>query len=191
LRENLPDLLTVAGNVRGRQIIGVAAYKPPNSHPDEDARVFDFIGMMGVPLVPCHVFPTNAPAAFFSVQALKDPDFIAELTAYLKTGRPTLLTDGVATRLKTLLDNSATNVQILQLDGQPPALLNLPQADVDELRKPLLAPLQTVFRAPNHVGLYLFEGGGWVVENFNSQPAKIELNGQSFTVEPRGWKYKF
>ena len=34
--------------------------------------MFDFVGMLGVPLVPCHEFPADAPAAFFSVHALKD-----------------------------------------------------------------------------------------------------------------------
>ena len=46
---------------------------PPNSHPEQEDRVFDFVGMMGMPLVPCHEFPADAPGAFFSIHALKDP----------------------------------------------------------------------------------------------------------------------
>ncbi len=189
LRQNLPELLTVAEKVLRRPIIGVAAYKPPGSHPDQESRVFDFVGMMGIPLAPCHEFPTNAPAAFFSVHALKDVNFSAELAAYIKTGRPILLTDGLALRLQAGLDLSATNIHVLQFRGRPADLLGLTAGEAEEARRPLLAALQTVFQAPNHVGLYLFDGGGWVVENFNGQPAEIELNGATFVVEARGWKY--
>ena len=58
--------------------------------------MFDFVGMMGMPLVPCHEFPADAPALFLSVHALKDPDLASKLAAYVATGRPVLLTDGLA-----------------------------------------------------------------------------------------------
>ena len=64
LRTNVPELLAVAREVSRRPIVGVAAYKPPNSHPERETRVFDFIGMMGLPLVPCHVFPRRRPRRF-------------------------------------------------------------------------------------------------------------------------------
>ncbi len=57
LRKNLPELLTVAGKIHDRATLGVAAYKPPNSQPGRDAKVFDFVGMLGIPLAPCHEFP--------------------------------------------------------------------------------------------------------------------------------------
>ena len=73
LRQNIPELLAVAEQVGRRETVGVAAYKPANSHPEKEQRVFDFVGMLGLPLVPCHEFPTDAQAAFFSIHALKDP----------------------------------------------------------------------------------------------------------------------
>ena len=94
LRTNLAELFAVARQVQARQPMGVAAYKPANSHPGKELCVFDFVGMLGLPLVPCHEFPTNAPAAFFSTHALKDPAFAAKLTAFLRAGKPVLLTDG-------------------------------------------------------------------------------------------------
>jgi len=190
LRQNLPELLAVAEKVRGRKIIGVAAYKPPSSHSLGESKVFDFLGMTGMALDPCHEFPSNAPAAFFSAHGLSGPNFIGDLAAYIKTGRPTLLTDGLADRVRPYLDRAATNVQVIEIAGRPDSLLNLTEAEAEQLRAPLLAALGVTFRAPNHVGLYLFDGGGWVVENFNSTPAKVELNGEAFTVDPRGWKYK-
>ena len=51
----------------------------------------------------------------------------------------------------------------------------------------VLRPLGRSFRAPNRVGLYLYEDGSWVVENFNDQPVTVELDGKSLLVPPRGW----
>ncbi len=193
LRTNVPELLAVAEQVRKRPIIGVAAYKPPNSHPQDEPRVFDFAGMLGLPLVPCHEFPANAPAAFFSIHALKDGQFAGKLDAFIKTGKPVLLTDGLAKVLASQgrpgLD--APNVRILQVKQDPKSLLQLGRKELDELRAPLLRPLKVTFRAPNRVGLYLFEDGSWVVENFTDEDVGVELNGKALTVAARGWSYRW
>ncbi len=187
LRTNLAGLLAVARAVHERQPVGVAAYKPANSHPDDEQRVFDFAGMLGLPLVPCHEFPTNAPAAFFSVHALKDPQFAAELSDFVQAGKPVLLTDGLARRLGNRLNPRPPNIQILPVKGAPKSLLELPGTQLDAIRGPLLRPLKTTFHAPNSVALYLFRDGGFVVENFNDAAAEVEVNGQALTVEGRGW----
>jgi hypothetical protein len=187
LRANIPELLGIAQQVRSRQIVGLAAYKSPNSHPETDARVFDFVGMMGFPLVPCHEFPTNAPAAFFSLHALKDPEFVSELSSFIKERKPVLLTDGLAQRLTNQVALDRPNVHILPVKHEPKSLLQLGQKELDELRAPLLRPFKTSFRAPNGVALYLFRDGSWVIENFNDEPAKVELNARPQTVPARGW----
>ncbi len=187
LRGNILELLTAAQELRRCQPLGVAAYKPINSSPQEERCVFDFVGMLGVPLAPCHEFPKRAPAAFFSLDALADPHLVKELGAYIKTGRPVLLTDGLARRLGGQVNLAATNVQVLEVQGQPKALLNLPQARLDQLRGPLLVPFGTSFQAPNQVALYSFTKGRWVVENFNDAPVEVRLNGRLFSIEARGW----
>jgi hypothetical protein len=149
----------VAEEVGRRKVVGVAAYKPPNSHPQKEPRVFDFVGMMGLPLVPCHEFPTDARAAFFSVHALKDPELTQKLSALIAAGTPVLLTDGLAKELEGKLKLDAPNVQVLTVGGDSKSLLKLPQARLDALRHPLLRPLGRSFRAPNKVGLYLFDDG--------------------------------
>ena len=188
LRAEIPDLFAVAREVGRRPVVGVAAYKPANSHPENEARVFDFVGMLGVPLVPCHEFPAQAAAAFFSVHALKDPGFATKLEGFIRAGKPVLVTDGLAARLTNQVDLTAQNVQVLPVHGDPKSLLALPQETLDRLRQPLLRPFETGFRAPNQVGLYLFKDGSWVIENFNDQPAQVELNGRKLVVEPRGWQ---
>ena len=109
LRKNIPELLAVAEQVARRQIVGVAAYKPANSHPEKEPRVFDFVGMMGLPLVPCYEFPADAKAAFFSVHALKDPDLATKLSAFIAAGKPVLVTDGLAATLAGKVKLDAEN----------------------------------------------------------------------------------
>lgn len=188
LRANLPELFFVAEKIRGRHSTGIAAYKPPNSHPDTEPRVFDFVGMMGLPLDPCHEFPTNAPAAFFSIHALKDREFAGRLSKFIATGKPVLLTDGLAKRLDGAIDVIQPNVRVLSVKGDPKGLLQLSQRELDDLREPMLRPLRASFKAPNQVGLYLFQDGSWVVENFNDVDVKVELNGKLMTLAARGWR---
>jgi hypothetical protein len=187
LRENIPGLLATAREVQKRQPLGIAAYKPLNSRGGEESSVFDFIGMMGLPLAPCHQFPANAPAAFFSLHALGDPNIVAELNDYIKTQRPVLMTDGLAKRLLGQVKISATNVQVLPVRATPDYLLTWPQAKLDEMRTPLLSALNANFRAPNQVAIYLYRPDGWVIENFNNEPVTVLLNGQSLTIAARGW----
>jgi hypothetical protein len=191
LRAHIPELFAVAREVQRRELAGLAAYKPPSSPPEKEARVFDFVGMLGLPLVPCHEFPASAPAAFFSEHALRDREFASRLAAYITAGKPVLLTDGLAQHLTLSVNLSAPNVHVLPVKGDPKSVLQLPQADLDALRAPLLRPLKTTFRAPNQVALYLFKGGSWVVENFTDQPVNVELNGRTLTIGAREWTYQW
>lgn len=187
LRANLPELLEVAGQVSRRQAVGLAAYKPANSHPGNERRVFDFVGMLGLPLSPCHEFPTNAPAAFFSLHALKDAAFAAKLSQFLAAGKPVLLTDGLAEKLSGKVDLKSPLIQVLPVKGDPKSLLNLTESDLNRIRPPLLEPFKISFNGPNQVALYLFRDQSWVIENFNDEPVKVKLDQQEFTISARGW----
>ena len=187
LRANIPELLSVARQVARRRPAGIAAYKPASSHPDGEKVVFDFVGMLGLPLLPCHEFPAKSRAAFFSVHALKDSDFPAKLQAFIKAGKPVLLTDGLVKALGDKVNLKASGVHILAVNGEPKSLLKLNQAELDPLRAALLKPLSVDFRAPNKTGLYLFSDGSRVVENFNNEPIEVQLNGNSETIPARGW----
>ncbi len=205
LRNNIPELLAIAREVQRREPVGIAAYKPPNSSPEDEPRVFDYAGMIGLPLVPCHQFPTNSPAAFLSVHALTDLKLPSELGQFIQTGRPVLLTDGLARRIGNQVNLTATNVHVLNVQAHPDSLIELSQARLDDLRAPLLSALHTIFQAPNRVALYLFSTDrravqapdraalnsftheGWVVENFNNEPVTVVLNGQSLNIAARGW----
>jgi hypothetical protein len=188
LRAEVPALLGLARQIGRQSIIGVAAYKPPSSHPGKEARVFDFLGMMGVPLVPCHQFPANAPAAFFSVHSLKDPELASKLATFIKTGRPVLLTDGLAKSLSDRIKLDAANVHVLPVNGSLKSLLELGPKELDGVRAPLLRPFHTTFHAPNRVALYLFHDTSWVVENFNDREVTVELNGKPLVLPARSFR---
>ena len=187
LRTQIPELLAVAGQVALRTPVGIAAWKPASSHPGDEKVVFDFVGMLGLPLVPCHGFPAQAPAAFFSVHALKDPAAAAKIGGFIKTGRPVLLTDGLAKALEGKVDLKAANVQLLAVKGEAKGLLKLTQAELDPLRAALLKPLGAEYRAPGKTGLYLFSDGSRVIENFNDEPVAVEFGGKKETIPARGW----
>jgi len=191
LRRYIPELLDVADHLRKRTPVGIAAYKPPNSHPEKEPRVYDFVGMMGLPLVPCHTFPAEAKAGFFPVHALKDPALAKKLAAFIDAGKPALVTDGLANRLGSTVDLERPNVRILAVKGNVKGLLDLGQPEVDALRSPLLEPFGRTLEAPNKVALYLFTGGAWVIENFNDCAVTVRLDGVERTVAPRGWIHRW
>jgi len=191
LRSEIPELLEVAAQVRNRPLRGIAAYKPPSSHPEEEPRVFDFVGMLGFPLVPCHEFPDKAPAAFFSVHALKDPDLAVKLGRFIQSGRPVLITDGLARRLQGRVSLDGPGVQVLAVGGDPKRLLELGAEELNALRRPLLAAVGARLEGPNRIALCLFRDGSFVVQNFNDSAATVRLNGESLALPARSWMPRF
>jgi len=189
LRGHIPELLDVAARVRKRTPVGIAAYKPPNSHPEKEPRVYDFVGMMGLPLVPCHAFPAEARAGFFPVHALRDAALLENLSAFIAAGKPTLLTDGLADRLGHQVDLDRPNVHVLAVKGNVKGLFDMEQPEVDALRTPLLKPFGRAFEAPGKVALYLFADGAWVIENFNDHAVTVKLDGVERTLAARGWMH--
>ena len=191
LRAQMPELFQVAREVKRRRAVGIAAYKPPNSQSEDEAYVYDDVGMLGLPLAPCYKFPAKAAAAFFPVHALKDPNFTVELKRFIASGREVLLTDGLARRLTDKLKLNAENVHVLRVDGRPRSLVKMPERQLDILRAPLLAPFKRTLRGPGKVALYLFNDRSWVLENFRNQPVNVTLDGHRFQIGPRGWLYEW
>jgi hypothetical protein len=191
LRTNIPELLTVAAEVQKRKPIGIAAYKPINSPANPDMRIFDYLGMIGLPLVPCHEFPTNAPAAFFPMHAYHDPNLVNELNDYIRAGHLAIMTRNLANLLNKAMVLDAPNIQVLTFPERFDYLMFQPQENIDPVRNKLLAPLQVTFHAPDMVSLYLFEPNGWVIENFNPKPVTVDLNGKTMNIPARGWLYEW
>jgi hypothetical protein len=191
LRRNMPELLEVAVNVRKRKPIGVNAYKPPNSHPGRESRVFDFVGMLGIPLVPCHEFPKKARAAFFSFHSLEDPGLTMNLEKLVAQGAPVIITDGLADMVRGKVKLDLQNVEILSVNGNPKSLLDMPEKEINHIRNKVLKPFGVEFEAPTWTGLYIYHDGSWVIENFRDEPVSVVLNGRRIRIEPRDWLYEW
>lgn len=71
---------------------GVPCYLPPNAQGEDHLE--DFFGMLGVPMEPTPDFPENAQNVFLTVQALRDPDIIEKLTAFVVKGGCAVVTSG-------------------------------------------------------------------------------------------------
>jgi len=174
LRTEIPDLFTLARLVRNKPIKGILAPKPPYSDGHDEKYVFDFVGMLGLPLVPTARIDPEANAAFFSVHALGDPEFPAKLKKMLDAKKPVLITDGLAKRLNNVsLDRE--NPTVLPVGENPHALLKLTREELEPIRNRLLAPFGITFDAPNKVALYLVGEDCLIVENFNDEPINATL----------------
>jgi hypothetical protein len=174
LRREIPGLFRLAALVRGKPIKGIVAPKPPNSDAHKEQYVFDFVGMLGLPLIPTAAIDTDAEAAFLSVHALKDPALSDKLQKMLTAGKPVLITDGLAERLKDV-DLKRDNVTILKVGGNPRGLLELTREQLKPIRDKLLAPFAMKFDAPNKVALYLIGENCLIVENFNDEPVDVSV----------------
>jgi len=87
------DLLAdLAAFVREHPVTGVPAYKPPNSDPAGDMYIMDFLGMLGIPIVPVHRFPEDAPVIFLPAQAAADPDLLGHINKARSRGADIIFT---------------------------------------------------------------------------------------------------
>jgi hypothetical protein len=174
LRRELPQLFKLAELIRGREIRGVAAPKPPGSDADGNAFIYDFVGMLGLPLVPTAEVRADVPAAFLPIQALKDPKLAEKVEKMTAAGTPLLVTRQLADRLKPG-ELGTGNAEVLDVPKDAWALMDLSQERVRQIRKRMLTPLGVEFEAPTRMALYLFGDDLAVVENFNDRPVEVRL----------------
>ncbi|MHC4565461.1 MAG: hypothetical protein ACYTE3_06835, partial [Planctomycetota bacterium] len=85
-------LADLAAFVREHPVVGVPAYKPPNSDPAGDMYIMDFLGMLGIPIIPVHTFPENAPVIFLPAQAAADPKLLDKIDRARAQGCDLILT---------------------------------------------------------------------------------------------------
>lgn len=177
LRDEIRYLYDLARIVRGRPIGGVAAPKPPNSDPDDERYIFDSIGMLGLPLVPtAKIDPDASEAIFLSYHALKDERLFEKLSAMIDSGKPVMLTDGLAGELEEV-DLNRPDVVILKVEGEPRSLLDLGRESLWTIRDLMLKPFSIRFDSPSRVALYLLGDEYVAVENFNDEEVVVNLSG--------------
>ncbi len=185
LKVELPGLFELAKLVRNKPIKGIHTVKPANSQPHlpdtteavsrnrADAFIYDYIGMIGIPLVPSEKIDTNAEAAFFSIQALKDPEFKGKLSGMLADHKQVLVTDGLASQLENI--ETFENLTVLNVNADPKNILQFNRETLNPIRNKLLAPFGMTFDAPAMVALYLIGEDLIVIENFSDQEVAVTL----------------
>ena len=99
LKAHLPRLFRLARALKRLKPVGIAAYKPPDSDGDDEAYLFDYLGMFGLPLAPCSAFPEQARSIVLSAHAAADRELPAKLEQFLARGGTALLTGGLLGRL--------------------------------------------------------------------------------------------
>jgi len=117
-------LADLAAFVREHPVIGVPAYKPPNSDPAGDMYIMDFLGMLGIPLIPVHEFPDESPVIFLPAQAAADPKLMDHIHQARDRGAHLIMT---------------TNLLIASQHGDE--LARMVGIDPDVQSKPLRAQL--------------------------------------------------
>lgn len=91
-REHWPRLVELSAAVRQNPVVGVPGYKPPNTDPGGDMYLFDYLGMLGIPLIPTARFPKDAPVMLIPAQAAGDPDIMDKINAALARGARVIVT---------------------------------------------------------------------------------------------------
>lgn len=182
LRTEIPGLFQLAKLARGQPLKGIAAPKPPNSDAFDEQYVYDFVGMLGLPLIPTAEVRTDVKAAFLPVHAMKDPQLADKLKTILAAKTPVLITDGLAKKLPASL-MSDENLTVLKVNGKPAGLLDLSREQLKPIRDKLLTPLGIRFDAPSRVALYLFGDKYIAIENFNNETATVSLESSAMTLK--------
>ncbi|MCX8109211.1 MAG: hypothetical protein N3G20_10445, partial [Verrucomicrobiae bacterium] len=72
--------------------VGVCFYKPPNSEPDDNLFLMDYLGMMGLPLVPVASYPHTSRVVVLGAHATCDPQIRAHVARHLRSGATVVLT---------------------------------------------------------------------------------------------------
>ncbi len=187
LRGELPGLWQLAEFVQGEPPRGVGSYKPANSDPGADTYIFNFLGMLGLPMTAAIEFPHDAPSLLVTEHAAADPNCEASCLEASRQGKVLLITSNLLARLSPTAQRQldGAGIQILKLDPAVKSeygvlrsirnLLDLPREELDAWRKPLLEPLGVQLSAPPLVALYLFGPQKVVVENFRDEPVTVEL----------------
>jgi len=99
LIQMIPALEKLASLLDGCVPQGIAFYKPPDTDGEDEAYLLDYLGMLGLPMVPCHVFPHDAQAVCLPVQAAADPDVVDHALALAGRGATIMLTPGFLEKL--------------------------------------------------------------------------------------------
>lgn len=145
LRQDFEKLADLAAAVAKSPVVGVAGYKPANSDAGGDLYLMDYIGMMGISLIPVSDYPENSAVIFLPTQAATDSAIVEKVEKSATEGKRIVMTTGFLARAKNgdklaklagieyPLVSEQISTQIIQNEGK-----------VDSLKFPLQTDYQIV-----------------------------------------------
>jgi hypothetical protein len=77
--------------------VGVACYKPYHSHGER--RLYDFLGMLGIPLDPYPYYPSDAATLVITADAAWDEGIVSKIKQSLLAGSVVFITSGLYEKL--------------------------------------------------------------------------------------------
>jgi len=173
LRAELPLLFDLAAWVKGEQPRGIVSYRAMNAPAGDEEYIFDWLGMIGLPVIPAHEFPADAKVACFAFHATADPELPGELKQFLARGGSAVLTQSAAAAAG--LAERRQGVYVFRPPQDTRRIMAFPPDQIAALRKAALAPLGLSLEGPVGVALYLFGDRKVVLESFLDEPAEMRL----------------
>ena len=114
LNEEKQNLQRIADHLEGQQPVGITVLRPHNPEPWEDNYVFDALGMLGFPLVPCTTLPETPPnALLLTAHSAHVPGLTEYVAATVEAGGMVFLTAA----LLTLLDEDEEFKRLAGYEG--------------------------------------------------------------------------
>ena len=94
LRMQFEQLADLAKSVSKNPVKGIFGYKPINSDAGGDLYLMDFIGSLGIPLIPVHKYPMDAKVIFLPTQAAADKEILSKVEKSISNGSTIIFTTG-------------------------------------------------------------------------------------------------
>lgn len=99
LRLQYPHLADLATAVASKPVFGAAGYKPPHSDAKGNLYIMDYVGMLGVPLIPASEYPAQEDVIFLPTHANDDPDIYEKVARSIEEGKRIIFTSGFLAEL--------------------------------------------------------------------------------------------
>lgn len=106
--------------------VGAHVVMPPNADGGRDLFLFDYLGMLGIPCVPCTAMKTEMRSVILTAHAFSDPSLVSSaIPKALMAGRHVIATPGALLRMRD-------NVDLLEFFGYRPSGVAPGRAAVEE-----------------------------------------------------------
>ncbi|HUX97320.1 MAG TPA: hypothetical protein VMV47_16420 [Bacteroidales bacterium] len=100
LIQDFEKLVSLAEKIASGPVQGPAGYKPPNSDAGGDLYLFDYIGMLGISLIPESSYPGYDKVIFLPTQAAADEEISSRVAESLRGGSKIIMTAGFLAKAK-------------------------------------------------------------------------------------------